>query len=225
MIIIILFMMLAMMGIMVYVYGTTMDMTLYALIAKDYNAPGFIPMGFYFCMMGMIILFAVIIAMIIRIKVTGVDKRFDKVPFGKAIFDLIYRDGSSRDVYGRRLPGMSFFELPRHGIVTDVGRQPTPGSVYDFSGKKIRTALQDIGHTPNVKYAGWYPFLTEIGFNNFEEVRDVFNGYLPDLMVRVYNTLISMKQVKPEERMVQELTQMTKENVKKNNWLWKRSKK
>jgi hypothetical protein len=160
--------------------------------------------------------------MMMRIKMSGASKRFDGTPHNKGLFDFIYRDGDIRDVYGDRIPGLGLFRIFKLGLIFDAGREPKPGSVYNIPGKKIRFALQDINFTPNPKFAGFYTYLNELGFNNMTEVNDVLNGYNPELMVKIWNKMCDQMYHRPEDVLVERLQTLSRKDIEKNNTLWGR---
>lgn len=151
----------------------------------------------------------------------GVSKRFDRPPRGKAIFNFMYRDGDCMDILGERRPGMGIYDVEGHGVIIDVGRLPAPGSVYRQGGKTIRHALQDINYTPNPLFTNIYSFFTDLGINNGEELQDVLNGNSPMLMAKVWNKLCEYHPKTMEDTIVENIQQMTKDEVKVMNRDWK----
>lgn len=209
------------MGFIFFVMGFYEEMQLFSVIGPMLGAPGFLPVSLGWFLMGFIIMFIALIGIFFRIKMTGVGLRFDKPPKGQSIFNFMYRDGSSMDLHGKRRPGLGIFDLPQLGVVVDVGRLPTPGSVYRFGGKPIRYALQDIGYTPNPKFTTIYSFLSALGFNNMEDVQDVFKGRNPELMVKVWNKLVEYEPQTPEDKIVDNIIDMTPSETAENTVMWK----
>jgi len=175
---------------------------------------------FFFDGLAFIILISTVIMMIYRIRKSGSWNYFDKPKHNKPLLEFLYRDGSKRPILGERIPGMGFFTVKQLGLVQDIGRLPAPGSVYFHGDKPIRFVLQDINHTPNPKFAGWYHFLTQLGFNRIEEVQEVLQGYNPELMVKVWNRLMEYEPVKPADQVILDVIDMEKKDVKENNKLW-----
>lgn len=145
---------------------------------------------FYFDVIGYIIAIVLLIGMLLRMKKSGSWNYFDNPKKNKPLLEFLYRDGGKRPINGVRIPGTGFFQVKGLGIIQDVGRLPEPGSVYVHGDKPIRFVLQDINHTPNPKFTGFYRFLTKMGFNRMEEVQDVINGYNPELMAKVWNRIV-----------------------------------
>lgn len=222
MIIYLFFMMLLFLGFSFFIYGLMLEYQFYVTLAATLGLPQVpIQLGFFILIASSMFFIATPVIMMIRIKQTGCGKRFDATPKGKGLFDFIYRDGDIREVYGDRIPGLGLFRILKLGLIFDSGREPKPGSVYNIPGKKLRIALQDINFAPNAKIAGFYPYLTELGFNNMTEVQDVLNGYNPELMVKVWNTLCMQEQKTPVDHIVERIQTLTKDDVQRNNRLWK----
>jgi hypothetical protein len=218
-----LFMVLLFVGFSLFAYGLMLEYQFYVTLAISLNLPQVpVTIGFYVIIASVMFFIATPVIILIRVKQTGCGKRFDSTPKGKGLFDFIYRDGDVRDVYGDRIPGLGLFRIPKLGLIFDTGREPRPGSVYNIPGKKVRFALQDINFAPNAKIAGFYPYLTELGFNNMTEVQDVLNGFNPELMVKVWNKLCIQEQKTPVDHIVERIQTLTKDDVERNNRLWKR---
>ena len=223
MIVYMLFIVMLFVGVSLFTYGLMLEYNFYVTLAVTLGLPQVpIPIGFYIIIASIMFFIATPIIILIRVKQTGCGKRFDSTPKGKGLFDFIYRDGDVRDVYGDRIPGLGLFRIPKLGLIFDTGREPRPGSVYNIPGKKVRFALQDINFAPNAKIAGFYPYLTELGFNNMTEVQDVLNGYNPELMVKVWNKLCGQEQKTPVDHIVERIQTLTKNDVERNNRLWRR---
>jgi hypothetical protein len=218
------FMILLFVGFSFFAYGLMLEYQFYVSLAVSLGLPQVpIPIGFYVIIASIMFFIATPIIILIRIKQTGCGKRFDATPKGKGLFDFIYRDGDVRDVYGDRIPGLGLFRIPKLGLIFDTGREPRPGSVYNIPGKKVRFALQDINFAPNAKIAGFYPYLTDLGFNNMTEVQDVLNGHNPELMVKVWNILCNQEEKTPVDHIVERIQTLSKDDVEHNNRLWGRS--
>ena len=183
-----------MFGVFLLGYGLYQDMMFYTQLSLVLHSPTtIVPLGFYLVISSAFVLIGVPIFIMMRIKMSGSGKRFDHVPSGKGLFDFIYRDGEIKEVYGDRIAGLGLFRIFKLGLMFDVGREPRPGSVYSVSGKKLRICLQDINYNQNAKFPGFYTYLTEMGFNNAEELNDVLNGYLPELTVKIWNRMIDQE--------------------------------
>lgn len=180
---------------------------------------------FFFDGIAFIILVAIVIIMLVRLRRSGSWLYFDKPKHNKPLLEFLYRDGSKRPINGERIPGTGFFHVKGLGLIQDIGRLPEPGSVYFHGDKPIRFVLQDINHTPNPKFAGFYHFLTELGFNRMEEVQDVINGYNPELLAKVWNNLMIYTPFIPENRIIEDIKDMSKEDIKKNNNIWNKERK
>ena len=214
---------LAMLGFVFLCVGIYLEMDIFALIGPALGAPGFLPMSLGFFILAVVVMFIALIGIFVRIKTSGCGKRFDKIPRTHGVFNFIYRDGLSGDFIGERRPGMGIFDLPGHGVIVDVGRLPSPGSVYDFGDKKIRLALQDINFTPNPKFTSIYSFFSYLGFNNMEELQDTLNGYNPSLTVKVWNKLVRHRPKDLEERVFDNIIQMDAKELKQNDKAWRKT--
>lgn len=180
---------------------------------------------FFFDVVAFIIMSTLIVSILVRLKKSGCWDYFEKEKRNKSLLEFLYRDGSKRTTLGKRIVGMGLFQVLGLGIVLDIGRLPAPGSVYFHGDKPIRFVLQDINHTPNPKFAGYYRFLTDLGFNRIEEVQDVINGYNPELMAKVWNRLVDWKQQTSPDRVIKNIKAMNKEEMEKADKQWKNEKK
>lgn len=172
---------------------------------------------YYFDVVAAIIWVTLIIASLIRLRKAGAWAYFDNPKHNKALLEFLYRDGVKRPVYGSRIVGTGFFQVPALGIVQDVGRKPTPGSVYFHGDKPVRYVLQDINHTPNPKFANFYGWVTSLGVNRIEELQDVLAGYNPELMVKVWNKLVDYDYKEPTDKMIEDIQDMGEEDRVKFN--------
>lgn len=220
-----LIMLIAFLGLVLFSYGLSIELMFFEEVGVAiWGIYGFIPVTVYYIIGGFFLVLCALVAAFIRIRMSGCNKRFDKLKRGKGLFNFIYRDGGSTDVYGDRIPGLGFFQIPKLGIVVDTGRNPSPGSVYNFGDKKIRFALQDINYTPNPKFANFYSYLVILGFNNMTEVQDVFNGYNPDLIVKVWNNMLNREKMETaEDKLVSHVQTMSKKELRQNDKSWGRS--
>lgn len=208
-------------GCSMFIYGMMMEYQFYITIATTFNLNGLVvPIGFYILIGAGMFFIATPLVMMMRIRMSGAGKRFDGTPHNKGLFDFIYRDGDIRDVYGDRIPGLGLFRIFKLGLIFDAGREPKPGSVYNIPGKKVRFALQDINFTPNPKFAGFYTYLNDLGFNNMTEVNDVLNGYSPELMVKIWDKMCLQVDRRPEDVIVERLQTLSPRDIEKNNRLW-----
>lgn len=212
------FLILAFMGLILFVYALSIDTGMYQQIGLLIGVPNFMPFTVYYYIGGFFIMLCAIVGIFIRIRMSGCNKRFDKLPKGQGLFNFLYRDGNSLDIYGKRIPGLGFFNIPKLGMLVDTGRNPQPGSVYNFGDKKIRFALQDINYSNNPKFSSFYSYLVDLGFNNMSEVQDVLNGFNAELMVQVWhNILLKGKPQTAGDKLVEQIQTMSKEDVERNN--------
>lgn len=176
---------------------------------------------YYFDGVSFIIFLSLVCLMIYRIRRSGSWCYFDKPKHNKPLLEFLYRDGTKRPVLGERIPGTGFIQVKGLGLIQDIGRKPAPGSVYFHGDKPIRFVLQDINHTPNPKFPGYYSFLTYLGFNRMEEVQEVLDGYNPELMVKVWNRLMDYTPPTPSDRMVEDIKDLEEKDLKQVNKIWK----
>ena len=210
-------------GFTFFAYGMMLEYQFYVTLAVTLGLPQVpVTMGFYMLIASAMFFIATPVAMLIRVRQSGSGKRFDATPRNQGLFDFIYRDGDIRDVYGDRIPGLGLFRIRRLGLIFDTGREPKPGSVYNIPGKKIRFALQDINFNPNPKFAGFYSYLTGLGFNNMTEVQDVLTGYSPELMVKIWNKMCNQSMYGAEAVLVERIQGLNKKEVELNNRRWGR---
>ena len=173
--------------------------------------------GFFYYLDFFAFILAWILPIIITIRMAKTDslKYFDDPKKNRSLMDFLYRDGTEKSIYGERMPGTSFFSVPRLGVLADLGRFPAPGSVYWHGNKPKRFVLQDMMFTGNPKFAGFHKFLARLGFNNMSEVQSVLNGQDAQLMVKIWNNLVDYKEEKPEEKLIKEIQKMPKEDLDK----------
>jgi hypothetical protein len=209
-------------GVFLLGYGLYTDMMFYTQLSIVLHSPTtLVPLGFYLIISSAFILIGVPIFIMMRIKMAGCSKRFDHVPSGKGLFDFIYRDGDIKEIFGDRIPGLGLFRIFKLGLIFDVGREPRPGSVYGLPGKKLRFCLQDINHNQNAKFPGFYTYLTDIGFNNAEELNDVLNGYLPELTVKIWNRLVEQERpIRAVDVIVDRMKTMSSTDMQMMNKQW-----
>ena len=217
------FILLSIIGLGFLAYGFYKEIELFNIINPYLGVSGYLPESLGFFLISWIFMLVAVIGIMIRIKTSGCSKRFDKIPKNQSVFDFIYRDGTSTDMIGNRRTGMGLFDIKDLGVVLDIGRKPSPGSVYRFGDKNIRFALQDINFTPNVKYTSIYTFFTQLGINNADELHNVLNGYDAALMVKVWNRLCEYQPMDAADRLVENIQQMTPQEIKENNRKWEHS--
>lgn len=142
----------------------------------------------------------------------------------KPLFDFLYRVGELRTIHGDRLPGTSFSTVQKLGIIQEIG---VPGEgVFRRGDKPVQMILQDLAHTPNPKWFNFTHWLTRMGFNSIEELAEVWDGYNPGLMVKVWNNMQNTPQREPAELFIEQVTNLGKEHKKLyNDALKKQSKK
>lgn len=211
-------------GVILFSYTLSEEITLFHNIGIALGVHDFMPVTIYYYIASIFLVLCALICTFIRIRTSGCSRRFDKLKRGIGLFHFIYRDGGSVDVYGTRIPGLGFFRIPKLGIVVDTGRKPQPGSVYNYGDKKIRFALQDINYSPNPKMTSFYTYLVNLGFNNMQEVQDVFNGYNPELIAKIWHNMLNQDAlVTAEDKLVGQIQTMSKQDVHRNNRLWRLS--
>ena len=171
----------------------------------------------FFHMFGWVIMGIPIAIFIYRLIDSGAYPFFRKKPTKKHLIQFLYRDGSDVPLYGSRLhPGMSFIDVPKLGLVHDIGKTPEPGSVYDLGDKKMRFALENVGHTPNPKYGGFTHWMRhELGIQNIDDLAQMVRGQNDYLLVEVYHKLLDPNTEKPEETFIRELGDADTKNIKK----------
>jgi len=170
---------------------------------------------FYFDILGVIICFVPIMITFVRLRTGDCWNNFSLPSKNKPLYDFLYRIGKIRSVFGQRIPGTGFSQVKGLGIIQEIGRLPSPGSVYNRGDKSTQFVLQDLAHTPNPKFAGFTTFLTSIGFNNIQEVNRVLNGYDPELMVRIWTSLNEYELKDSTDTMIEKLQNLTIKDMKK----------
>lgn len=135
----------------------------------------------------------------------------EKVPKGKALIFFLRRDGEVVPVLGSRAyPGESFLDIPRLGIVHDLGK----GSVYNLGMNKVRFVLENVNHTPQPRYANFTDWLYKIGFNNIQELQATLNGSFPEKEEEVIEKIPRWK-AEPIDILEKELKETVKPFPKK----------
>lgn len=210
-------------GIIFFIYGFYQELYVFSIINPALGLQGFLPQSLMFFILGMVFPLIAVFGMMYRVKSSGCSKRFDKVPKDKRVMEYIYQDGNVTDVIANRRMGMGIFEIPNYGIIVDVGRLPTPGSVYTFGDKKINYALQNLYFTPNPKFTSIYTFYTEIGINNGDELYNLLNGLDAELLVKVWNKLCRINLTSSIDNIVEYAKNITPEERKIMNKEWKKT--
>jgi len=101
----------------------------------------------------------------------------EKVPRSKLLMFFLRRDGEIVPVLGSRaFPGESFIDVPRLGLVHDLGK----ATVYKLGKNTVRFVLENVNHTANVKYANFTGWLYHMGFNNIRELQATVAGQFPE---------------------------------------------
>ena len=170
---------------------------------------------FYFDILGVIICVIPIMITFVRLRSGGCWNNFSLPTKNKPLYDFLYRIGKISSVFGKRIPGTGFSQVKGLGVIQEIGRLPSPGSVYNRGDKATQFVLQDLAHTPNPKFAGFTTFLTTIGFNNIQEVNRVLNGYDPELMVEIWSNLNEYEMKDTSDVLVERLQNLTIKDMKK----------
>ena len=174
---------------------------------------------FYFDVLGGIIMFIGVVVTMYRLGTGGCMPYFKMDKKNTPLFEFLYRVGEKRPIFGKRIPGSGFSQVKGLGLIQEIGRLPAPGSVYRHGDKPVQFALQDIGHTPNPKFAGFTSFLSNIGFNNINEVQRVLSGNDPHLMARIWHNINERDNnngmEKPVDVLVERLQTLTEDDMKK----------
>jgi hypothetical protein len=122
---------------------------------------------------------AIIILMFI-FGVSQVGLQYDTIPAGSAIINYIRRDGIIAPLLGKRVfPGESFLDVPRLGIIEDLGKD----TVLLWGRKKIRFGIENINYTPDPRYFNLCKELYELGIDDSDELSLIMN--IPEMN---YNT-------------------------------------
>jgi len=145
-----------------------------------------------------------------RLKAGQCYEYFKAPQKNKPLFDFLYRVGELRTVHGNRLPGTSFSTVKKLGIIQEIG---VPGEgVFRRGDKPTQMILQDLAHTPNPKWFNFTHWLTRMGFTSIEELAEVWDGYNPGLMVKVWNNMQNTPQREPAELFMGQVTNLSKEH-------------
>lgn len=130
----------------------------------------------------------------------------------KPLFEFLYRVGDKRTIYGNRLPGTGFSTVPKLGIIQEIG---VPGEgVFRQGDKPVQQVLQDVAHTPNPKWYNFTYYMSHLGITNLDELAQVWDGYNPELMVKVWNRMVDMPQREPAELFMERITNLSDEEKK-----------
>lgn len=103
---------------------------------------------------------------------SGVGMLYDTIPVGTAVINYIRRDGIITSLLGKRIfSGESFLDVPRLGIVEDVGKD----TVFSWGKKKVRFGLENINYTPDPRYWNMCRELYQLGFDDTDDLYNVMN--------------------------------------------------
>ena len=98
--------------------------------------------------------------------------QYDTIPTGTAIINYIRRDGIIIPLLGKRVfSGESFLDVPKLGIVEDVGKD----TVFLWGRKKVRFGLENINYTPDPRYFNLCRELYQLGFDDTDDLYEIMN--------------------------------------------------
>jgi len=121
----------------------------------------------------------------------------EKVPNNKMLIFFLRRDQDIVPVLGHRTyPGESFITVAKVGLLHDLGED----SVYRLAGNNVRFALENVNHTPKLKFANFTNWLHNLGINNIEELQDSIKGK-NEAKVKDIEEKIPMFSVEPAEEL------------------------
>lgn len=165
----------------------------------------------YIDTIGALIMWLVPMFLVIYRLKTGLCYDYFKPPVkNRPLFEFLYRVGDKRTVYGARLPGTEFSTVPKLGIIQEIG---VPGEgVFRQGDKPVQQVLQDIAHTPNPKWFNYTYWLNQMGITNLKELAQIWDGYNPELMIKVWNRMQSMPQREPAELFMNRITNLSDED-------------
>lgn len=124
----------------------------------------------------------------------------------KPLFEFLYRVGDKRTVHGDRLPGTGYSTVPKLGMIQEIG---VPGEgVFRQGDKPVQQVLQDVAHTPNPKWYNFTYWVNQLGIANLDELAQVWDGFNPELMAKVWNRLMDMPQREPAELFMDRVTNL-----------------
>lgn len=123
----------------------------------------------------------------------------EKVPKGKMLMFFLRRDGDMIPAIGTRAyPGESFIDVPRLGLIHDLG------NVYRFGQNNVRFALENVNHTADPSYANFMSWIYSLGFNNIQELQACIKGEYNERKAEVMEKL-EEKQIKPKDILLKEI--------------------
>ena len=104
--------------------------------------------------------------------ISGTGLQYDTIPPGTAVINYIRRDGIIVPLLGKRVfSGESFLDVPKLGIVEDVGKD----TVFLWGRKKVRFGLENINYTPDPRYFNLCHELYKLGFDDTDDLYEVMN--------------------------------------------------
>lgn len=128
-----------------------------------------------FMMMDWVAIFMMCGAMFILFFCFGISQtglQYDTIPAGSAIINYIRRDGIIAPLLGKRIfPGESFLDVPKLGIIEDVGTD----TVLLWGRKKVRFGLENINYTPDPRYWNVCRELYLMGFDDTDDLYNIMN--------------------------------------------------
>lgn len=119
------------------------------------------------CMMG-----AALFILLFCFGISQTGLQYDTIPPGSAIINYIRRDGIIAPLLGKRIfPGESFLDVPKLGIIEDVGTD----TVLLWGRKKVRFGLENINYTPDPRYWNVCRELYLMGFDDTDDLYNIMN--------------------------------------------------
>lgn len=98
--------------------------------------------------------------------------QYDTIPAGSAIINYIRRDGIIIPLLGKRVfPGESFLDVPKLGIIEDLGKD----TVFLWGRKKVRFGIENINYTPDPRYCNMCSELYRLGFDDLDDLQNILN--------------------------------------------------
>ena len=113
-----------------------------------------------------------IIILMFVFGISGVGLQYDTIPAGTAIINYIRRDGIIAPLLGKRVfPGESFLDIPKLGILEDLGKD----TVFLWGRKKVRFGIENINYSPDPRYFNLFKELYELGIDDSDDLREIMN--------------------------------------------------
>jgi hypothetical protein len=146
---------------------------------------------------GVFMMFTPIIIVFIQLSRTRTSIPFDPPAGMQSIVNYIRRDATVIPFVATRVyPGESFLQIPRLGLIEDLGKD----TVFNWGVRRVRLGLENISYTPDPRFFNLTSEFYRLGFDNSDDLWSVLNvasiedketrAYYLEYMGKVYQNML-----------------------------------